>query len=184
MKMKSLSAALLAAGVTVVGTAGAFDAPSSLKPRHEQQVAAAVTDARPEANLPVGPSTNPRAIAPDYRAIVKQAGPAVVGISVAGTHAVDMAQEGLPPGISVAVHTLSDYLRNGATGWLAGWKRRNWLTADKQPVKNVDLWQRLEAAAARHDVEWHWVRGHAGHPENERADALARAAVAGLCSGS
>jgi len=99
MKLKSLSAALLAAGVTVVGTAGAFDAPSWLKPKPEQQVAAAATDARPEANLPVGPSTNPRAIAPDYRAIVKQAGPAVVGIRVAGTHAAEMAQQGLPPGI-------------------------------------------------------------------------------------
>ena len=60
----------------------------------------------------------------------------------------------------------------------AGWKARGWRTADKKPVKNVDLWQRLEAAAAPHGVEWHWVRGHAGHPENERADALARAAIA------
>ena len=78
----------------------------------------------------------------------------------------------------VRVHTDSIYVKDGITKWLPDWKRRGWKTADKKPVKNVDLWQRLEAAAARHDVSWHWVRGHAGHPENERADALAREAIA------
>ncbi|HTQ32801.1 MAG TPA: ribonuclease HI [Stellaceae bacterium] len=77
----------------------------------------------------------------------------------------------------VRLHTDSQYVRDGITQWLPGWKARNWRTADKKPVKNIDLWQRLDAAAAVHQVEWLWVRGHAGHPENERADALARAAV-------
>jgi ribonuclease HI len=77
----------------------------------------------------------------------------------------------------VRLYTDSQYLRDGIMQWLPGWKARNWRTADKKPVKNVDLWQRLEAAAAPHQIEWLWVRGHAGHPENERADALARAAV-------
>ncbi len=78
----------------------------------------------------------------------------------------------------VRVHTDSTYVKDGITKWLASWKRRGWKTADKKPVKNVELWQRLETAASRHDVSWHWVRGHAGHPENERADALAREAIA------
>jgi len=78
----------------------------------------------------------------------------------------------------VRIHTDSTYLRDGITRWIHDWKRNGWRTADKKPVKNVDLWQRLEAALAPHQVEWHWVRGHAGHPENERADALARAAIA------
>ncbi|HWB48870.1 MAG TPA: ribonuclease HI [Stellaceae bacterium] len=77
----------------------------------------------------------------------------------------------------VRLYTDSQYLRDGIMQWIAGWKARNWRTADKKPVKNVDLWQRLDAAAAPHQIEWLWVRGHAGHPENERADALARAAV-------
>lgn len=72
----------------------------------------------------------------------------------------------------------SQYLRDGITKWIHAWKQRGWRTADKKPVKNVDLWQRLEMAAAPHEVAWEWVRGHAGHPENERADALARAAIA------
>jgi ribonuclease HI len=76
------------------------------------------------------------------------------------------------------IHTDSRYLHDGITQWLRDWKRRGWRTADKKPVKNVDLWQRLEAALAPHRVQWVWVRGHAGHPENERADALARAAIA------
>ena len=78
----------------------------------------------------------------------------------------------------VQLYTDSQYLRDGITRWLAAWKARGWRTAGKKPVKNIDLWQRLEEAAASHDIEWHWVRGHAGHPENERADALARAAIA------
>ena len=78
----------------------------------------------------------------------------------------------------VEVVTDSEYVKNGITKWIHGWKRRDWRTADKQPVKNVDLWQRLDAAAARHVVNWEWVRGHSGHPENERADAIARARIA------
>jgi len=77
----------------------------------------------------------------------------------------------------VRLYSDSQYLRDGITKWINGWKRRGWLTADKQAVKNVDLWQRLEAAAARHDVAWIWVRGHSGHLENERADTLARARI-------
>lgn len=77
----------------------------------------------------------------------------------------------------VHLHTDSTYVRDGITKWIHAWKRRGWKTADKKPVKNVDLWQRLEAALHRHRVEWHWVRGHSGHPENERADALARKAI-------
>jgi ribonuclease HI len=90
------------------------------------------------------------------------------------------ALEALNQACRVKLYTDSTYLRDGITRWLPNWKARGWKTAAKEPVKNVDLWQRLEAAAARHDVEWHWVRGHAGHPENERADALARAAIVEL----
>jgi ribonuclease HI len=68
----------------------------------------------------------------------------------------------------------SQYVKDGITKWVHGWKRNGWRTAAKEPVKNVDLWQRLDAATARHDITWHWVKGHAGHPENERADELAR----------
>ena len=75
---------------------------------------------------------------------------------------------------SVALHTDSSYVRNGIMTWLDNWKRNQWKTAAKKPVKNVDLWQRLDKAAARHKVEWHWVRGHSGDQGNERADALAR----------
>jgi len=78
----------------------------------------------------------------------------------------------------VRLYSDSQYLRDGITKWINGWKCRGWLTADKQPVKNIDLWQRLDAVAARHHVTWIWVRGHSGHPENERADLLARARVA------
>ena len=80
-----------------------------------------------------------------------------------------------PTGITIV--TDSTYLRDGITGWIHGWKRNGWKTAAKKPVKNADLWQRLDAAAARHRVRWDWIRGHAGHPQNERADALARAAI-------
>ena len=78
----------------------------------------------------------------------------------------------------VRIHTDSQYLRDGITRFIHGWKKNNWKTADKKPVKNIDLWLRLEAAMKPHAVEWLWVRGHSGHPENERADALARAGVA------
>jgi ribonuclease HI len=91
-----------------------------------------------------------------------------------------MALEALKRPSSVELHTDSTYLRDGITKWIHGWKRNGWKTAAKKPVKNVDLWQRLEAALERHDVSWHWVKGHAGHPENERADALARAGVASV----
>lgn len=87
------------------------------------------------------------------------------------------ALEALRRPCQVELTTDSQYLRKGITEWLANWKRRGWRTADKSPVKNVDLWQRLEAAAAIHQVRWHWVKGHAGHPENELADQLANAAI-------
>lgn len=77
----------------------------------------------------------------------------------------------------VALYTDSEYLRRGISEWLPGWKTRGWKTADKKPVKNVDLWQVLDQAAARHSVAWHWVRGHAGDPGNERADRLANEAI-------
>lgn len=74
---------------------------------------------------------------------------------------------------TVDIYTDSKYVMQGMSEWLAGWKMRGWKTAARQPVKNVDLWQELDAEVARHQVHWHWVKGHAGHPENERADALA-----------
>ena len=88
-----------------------------------------------------------------------------------------MALEALTRPCRVRIHTDSRYVRDGITTWIHDWKRRNWRTADKKPVKNVDLWQRLAAALEPHQVEFIWVRGHAGHPENERADALARAQI-------
>jgi ribonuclease HI len=74
----------------------------------------------------------------------------------------------------VDLHTDSNYVRDGIRGWIAGWKKNGWKTAAKTPVKNAELWQALDAARTRHDVHWHWVKGHAGHAENERADELAR----------
>ncbi len=88
-----------------------------------------------------------------------------------------MALEALTRPVTVRLHTDSEYLRNGITSWLTRWKRNGWKTKEKQPVKNADLWQRLDAAVTRHDVEWLWVRGHAGNPGNERADALANRGV-------
>ena len=93
------------------------------------------------------------------------------------------ALESLSEPVEVHVHTDSQYLQLGITGWLAQWKKRGWRTADKKPVKNVDLWQRLEAAISHHRVHWHWVRGHAGHAENERADELAREGMAPFLRG-
>ena len=78
----------------------------------------------------------------------------------------------------IVVVTDSAYVKNGVTSWIFGWKRNGWKTADKKPVKNVDLWQRLDAAQSRHKVEWRWIKGHAGHAENERADELAREGMA------
>ncbi|HWK46125.1 MAG TPA: ribonuclease HI [Stellaceae bacterium] len=86
--------------------------------------------------------------------------------------------EALKRPAQVRLHTDSQYLRDGITKYIHAWKRRGWKTADNKPVKNIDLWVRLEAAMAPHQVEWLWVKGHAGHPENERADALARQGVA------
>ncbi|WP_088279444.1 ribonuclease HI [Ideonella sp. A 288] len=77
----------------------------------------------------------------------------------------------------VAVYTDSEYVKNGITTWIHGWKTRGWRTANKQPVKNIDLWQRLDALVASHEVQWHWVRGHTGDPGNERADQLANRGV-------
>ena len=88
------------------------------------------------------------------------------------------ALEALKRPCVVDLHTDSQYLRGGITEWIAGWKRNGWRTADKKPVKNVDLWQRLEAALAPHQVRWHWLKGHAGHEQNERADRLAREGLA------
>jgi ribonuclease HI len=88
------------------------------------------------------------------------------------------AFEALKRPCRVDLHTDSQYLRNGITSWIANWKRNGWRTSDKKPVKNVDLWKRLDAALGEHEVRWHWLRGHAGHAENERADMLARQAIA------
>jgi ribonuclease HI len=87
------------------------------------------------------------------------------------------ALEALNRSVKARLHTDSQYVRDGITTWLPRWKARGWKTADKKPVKNVDLWQRLAAAAASHEVDWVWVRGHSGHPENERVDKLAREAI-------
>lgn len=88
------------------------------------------------------------------------------------------ALETLSRDTAITITTDSAYVKNGVTGWIHGWKRNGWKTADRKPVKNVDLWQRLDAAQARHDVTWAWIKGHAGHAENERADELARAGMA------
>jgi ribonuclease HI len=88
------------------------------------------------------------------------------------------ALEALLKPSALTIITDSAYVKNGITEWIAGWKRKNWRTAGGSPVKNVDLWQRLEAAQARHQVTWRWIKGHAGHAENERADALARGGMA------
>jgi ribonuclease HI len=90
------------------------------------------------------------------------------------------ALESLKRPMQVVVTTDSDYVRKGITEWVAQWQARGWKTAAKKPVKNADLWQRLIAAEAPHRVTWHWVKGHAGHPENERADRLAVAAIAAI----
>ncbi len=88
------------------------------------------------------------------------------------------ALEALTKDSDITIVTDSAYVKNGITDWMAGWKRKGWRTAGGPPVKNVDLWQRLDAAQARHRVVWRWIKGHAGHAENERADELARAGMA------
>ncbi len=93
------------------------------------------------------------------------------------------ALEALKRPVTVRLYTDSEYVKNGITKWIHGWKAKGWKTADNKPVKNTDLWQRLEAARKPHSVEFHWVRGHDGHPENERADALARRGVADIREG-
>ena len=87
------------------------------------------------------------------------------------------ALESLKRPCTVVLSTDSQYLRKGITEWLPQWKRRGWKTADKKPVKNADLWERLERASAPHRIDWRWIKGHAGHPENERADRLANRAI-------
>jgi ribonuclease HI len=94
------------------------------------------------------------------------------------------AFEALTRPCRVDLYTDSQYLRGGITGWIHGWKKNGWRTADKKPVKNVDLWQRLDEALKRHQVQWHWVKGHAGHDMNERADRLAREAIVAIRSGA
>jgi ribonuclease HI len=94
--------------------------------------------------------------------------------------AVIRALEALKRASKVEVYTDSEYVMKGITEWLAAWKRRGWKTADRKPVKNADLWRELDELAGRHEVRWHWVRGHSGHPENERADALANRGVTSL----
>jgi ribonuclease HI len=87
------------------------------------------------------------------------------------------ALEALKRPSRVRLYTDSTYVQKGISTWIHGWKRRGWRTADKSPVKNEDLWKRLDELRTQHEVEWHWVRGHAGHPENERADALANKGI-------
>ncbi len=87
------------------------------------------------------------------------------------------ALENLKRNCKVSLTTDSEYVRKGITEWIANWKKRGWKTAAKKPVKNKDLWQRLDKAATEHQVDWHWVRGHTGHPENERADELANKGI-------
>lgn len=91
--------------------------------------------------------------------------------------AVIEALESLKRACTVAIHTDSRYVMDGMTQWIHKWKASGWKTAAKKPVKNADLWQRLDDAASQHAIEWHWVKGHSGHPENERVDALARRAM-------
>ena len=90
------------------------------------------------------------------------------------------ALEELKASSQIDLHTDSTYVKDGITKWIHNWERNGWKTAAKNPVKNVDLWKRLKAALSRHDVSWHWVKGHAGHPDNERADELARMGITSL----
>jgi ribonuclease HI len=84
---------------------------------------------------------------------------------------------------TVEMHVDSNYVKDGITKWIHGWKKNGWKTADKKPVKNVELWQQLDVAIQRHTISWHWVKGHAGHAENERADELARRGIADVRAG-
>jgi ribonuclease HI len=97
--------------------------------------------------------------------------------------AVIRALEALPPGTRARLHTDSQYVKHGITEWIHNWKKRGWRTADGKPVKNEDLWRRLDELAAAHEIEWLWLRGHTGHPGNERADELANLGVAEIGQG-
>lgn len=94
-----------------------------------------------------------------------------------------MALESLKRTVKARLHTDSTYVKDGITKWIINWKKKGWKTANRKPVKNMDLWQRLDEAVAAHDVAWHWVKGHAGHPENERADELARQGISDMLNG-
>jgi ribonuclease HI len=94
------------------------------------------------------------------------------------------ALDSLKRPMAVELFTDSNYLRQGITAWLPGWKRNGWRTADRKPVKNQDLWEKLDEAVRRHRIQWRWVRGHAGDPDNERADRLAREAIRALRAGA
>ncbi|SAK41780.1 ribonuclease HI [Caballeronia ptereochthonis] len=94
--------------------------------------------------------------------------------------AVISALEALKRPCHAVIHTDSQYVQKGISEWIHGWKKKNWMTAAKTPVKNADLWKRLDDLVSRHQIEWRWVKGHAGHPENERADALANRGVTSL----
>jgi ribonuclease HI len=98
--------------------------------------------------------------------------------------AATQALNALTRGCKVDIHVDSEYVRKGITEWIHRWKANGWRTASKDPVKNADLWQALDAARTRHDISWHWVKGHAGHPENERADELARQGMAPFKKGA
>jgi ribonuclease HI len=98
--------------------------------------------------------------------------------------AVIEALQALKRPVEARVYTDSQYVQKGISEWIHNWKRRGWQTADKKPVKNADLWRRLDSLAAGHKIEWCWVKGHAGHPENERADALARQGIEQLRRGA
>jgi ribonuclease HI len=98
--------------------------------------------------------------------------------------AVIRALEALTRPCRIRLHTDSQYVQKGITTWIIDWKRRGWRTADKKPVKNADLWKRLDELAAAHEIDWIWVKGHAGHPGNERADALANLGVSQTGSGA
>lgn len=121
-------------------------------------------------------------LARDGEAVVKQrelsGGEAMTTNNRMELVAAISALEALARDTAITVVTDSAYVKNGVTEWIHGWKRNGWRTAGRDPVKNADLWQRLDAAQARHKVEWRWIKGHAGHEENERADALARAGMA------
>jgi ribonuclease HI len=97
--------------------------------------------------------------------------------------AVIRALSGLKRPVRARIHTDSQYVQKGISEWIFGWKRRGWKTSDQKPVKNIDLWQELDRLAAQHEIDWIWVRGHSGHPENERADELARRGMAGILRG-